>query len=71
MSCCMQVTVANILHRKGKSDSYIQTRLRWKSTTFLDNLHNTIYVADVYNELTDIPDENLPVLTDKQDQNML
>ena len=32
----IRVRAANILHRQGMSDSYIQKRLRWKSTTFLN-----------------------------------
>mmetsp|Transcript_7709 Transcript_7709/g.9732 ORF Transcript_7709/g.9732 Transcript_7709/m.9732 type:complete len:174 (-) Transcript_7709:11-532(-) len=29
----IRVTAANVLHRAGMSDSYIQTRLRWKSNS--------------------------------------
>ena len=66
----MRVTAANILHRMGKSDSYIQTRLRWKSTTFLMYLRNTIYAADEHSALMDIPDCHIPVLTTRDGRPM-
>ena len=66
----IRVTAANILHRMGKSDSYIQTRLRWKSTTFLMYLRNTIYAADEHSALMDIPDCHIPVLTTRDGRPM-
>ena len=66
----MRVTAANILHRMGKSDSYIQTRLRWKSTTFLMYLRNTIYAADEHSALMDIPDCHIPVLATRDGRPM-
>ena len=44
----IQVTTTNLLHQANLSDSYIQTRLRWKSSSFLMYLHNTIYSADAH-----------------------
>ena len=50
----IQVTAANLLHRANLSDSYIQTRLRWKSLSFLVYLRNTIYGADAYTKAINI-----------------
>ena len=46
------------------SDSYIQMRLRWRSTSFLDYLRNTLYNADKHTKVLDIPDNNLPTLSE-------
>jgi len=54
----IRVTAANILHRQNFSDSFIQKRLRWKSTTFLMYLRNTIYHAAAHK--LRISDCNLP-----------
>jgi hypothetical protein len=58
----IRVTAANILHRANMSDSYIQTRLRWKSNTFLMYLRNTFYSADQHTKAMDISNANLPLL---------
>ena len=60
----IRVTACNLLHRQGLSDSYIQTRLRWKSTAFLDYLRNTLYTADAHTKAIHISKNNLPTLTD-------
>ena len=44
----IRVTAANLLHRAQLSDSYIKTRLRWLSSSFLMYLRNTIYAADAH-----------------------
>ena len=64
----IRVRAANILHRQGMSDSYIQKRLRWKSTTFLNYLRNTIYAADKHNTAMGIPNSHLPDLLDRVGQ---
>lgn len=56
----IRVTAANLLHRKKFSDSFIQKRLRWKSTTFLMYLRNTIYNAKQHTLTFDLSDSNLP-----------
>ena len=56
----LRVTAANLLHRAGMSDSYIQTRLRWKSNTFLMYLRNTFYSADQHTEALQLSNRNLP-----------
>ncbi len=56
----IRVTAANILHRAGMSDSYIQTRLRWKSNTFLMYLRNTFYSADKHSKVLAISRSNIP-----------
>jgi len=58
----IRVTAANLLHRAKMSDSYIQTRLRWKSNTFLMYLRNTFYSADEHTKALDISNCNLPPL---------
>lgn len=58
----IRVTAANILHRAGMSDSYIQTRLRWKSQTFLMYLRNSFYSAQQHNSAMEISNRNLPQL---------
>jgi hypothetical protein len=63
----IRVRAANILYRQGKSDSYIQTRLRWQSRTFLNYLRNTIHAAMQHNETMDIPANNPPDLMDSDD----
>jgi hypothetical protein len=64
LSChSIRVTAANLLHRACMSDSYIQTRLRWKSTTFLMYLRNTFYAADQHTAAMKISNRNLPTLT--------
>ena len=50
----IRVTAANLLHRANLSDSYIQTRLRWKSKSFLMYLRNTIYAADAHTKALNI-----------------
>ena len=50
----IRVTAANLLHRANLSDSYIQTRLRWKSKSFLMYLRNTIYAADAHTKAINI-----------------
>ncbi len=64
----IRVTAANILHRAGMSDSYIQTRLRWKSNTFLMYLRNTFYSADQHTTALDISNRNLPRITTSDGQ---
>ena len=59
----IRVTACNLLHRQGFSDSYIQTRLRWKSTAFQDYLRNTLYSAAAHTKALNIPLNNLPTLT--------
>ena len=59
----IRVTAANILHRAGMSDSYIQTRLRWKSNTFLMYLRNTFYSADRHTKTLNISNSNIPNLS--------
>ena len=56
----IRVTAANILHREKMSDSFIQKRLRWKSTSFLMYLRNTIYAASQHSKALRISDNNLP-----------
>lgn len=58
----IRVTAANILHRANMSDSYIQTRLRWKSNTFLMYLRNSFYSADQHTAAMQISNINLPPL---------
>ncbi len=58
----IRVTAANILHRANMSDSYIQTRLRWKSNTFLMYLRNSFYSADQHTTAMQISNANLPHL---------
>ncbi|KAK1733789.1 hypothetical protein QTG54_015486 [Skeletonema marinoi] len=58
----IRVTAANVLHRAGMSDSYIQTRLRWKSNSSLMYLRNTFYSADQHTKALDISNRNLPPL---------
>lgn len=59
----IRVTACNLLHRQGFSDTYIQTRLRWKSNAFLDYLRNTLYSAAAHTKALHIPSNNLPDLT--------
>jgi hypothetical protein len=47
------------------SDTYIQTRLRWKSNSFLNYLRNTLYAASEHTKAIRIPANNLPRLTTK------
>ena len=42
----IRVIAANLLHRANLADSYIMTRLCWKSAEFFMYLRNTIYAAD-------------------------
>lgn len=58
----IRVTAANLLHRAHLSDSFIQMRLRWKSTAFLRYLRNTFYAADSHTKAMGISDSNLPAL---------
>jgi hypothetical protein len=64
----IRVTACNLLHRQGMSDSYIQTRLRWKSNSFLNYLRNTLYAASAHTKAIHIPANNLPRLTAKYDR---
>ena len=59
----IRVTAANTLHRAQMSDSYIQNRLRWRSSSFLMYLRNTFYVADKHTAAMKISNRNLPTLT--------
>lgn len=59
----IRVTACNLLHRQGFSDTYIQTRLRWRSNAFLDYLRNTLYTAAAHTKALHIPQNNLPQLT--------
>jgi hypothetical protein len=59
----IRVTAANLLHRQGYSDTYIQSRLRWKSNAFLDYLRNTLYTASAHTKALHIPENNLPHLS--------
>ena len=59
----IRVTACNLLHRQGFSDTYIQTRLRWRSNAFLDYLRNTLYTAAAHTKALHIPKNNLPDLT--------
>ena len=54
------VTAANLLHREQFLDSYIQTRLRWKSTQFLKYLRNTFYTATQHSTKLYLSPSNLP-----------
>ena len=56
----IRVTAANLLHRERFSDSYIQTRLRWKSTQFLKYLRNTFYSATQHSTQLRLSTSNLP-----------
>ena len=56
----IRVTAANLLHRQKFSDSFIQTRLRWTSKSFLDYLRNTIYGAEQHSKALNISESNLP-----------
>ena len=64
----IRVTAANLLHRQGFADTYIQMRLRWKSDSFLGYLRNTMYTAAVHTKALNIPENNLPVLTQDYDK---
>ena len=61
----IRVTVCNLLHRQGMSDTYIKSRLRWTSNAFLGYLRNTLYTAAAHTKALHIPASNLPILTDK------
>jgi hypothetical protein len=50
----IRVTAANLLHRANLSDSYINTRLRWKRSSFLMYLRNTIYGADAHTKAINV-----------------
>lgn len=58
----IRVTAANLLYRAKMSDSYIQTRLRWKSKAFLDYLRNTFYSAKLHTDALAISPVHLPTL---------
>jgi hypothetical protein len=47
------------------SDTYIQTRLRWRSNSFLGYLRNTLYAAAAHTNAIHIPTSHLPRLTTK------
>lgn len=59
----IRITAANLLHRAGMADSYIQTRLRWKSNTFLMYLRNTFYSADKHTAALKLSNIHLPQIT--------
>ena len=59
----LRVTACNLLHRQGFSDTYIQSRLRWRSNAFLDYIRNTLYTAAAHTKALHIPANNLPALT--------
>ena len=59
----LRVTACNLLHRQGFSDTYIQSRLRWRSNAFLDYIRNTLYTAAAHTKALHIPANNLPTLT--------
>jgi len=56
----IRVTAANLLHREKFADTFIQTRLRWKSLSFLTYLRNTIYSASLHTCALRISNSNLP-----------
>ena len=43
-------------------------RLRWKSDSFLGYLRNTMYTAAAHTKALNIPENNLPVLTQDYDK---
>ena len=59
----LRVTACNLLHRQGFSDSYIQSRLRWRSNTFLDYLRNTLHSAAAHTKALHISASNLPTVS--------
>ena len=56
----IRVTAANLLHRARFTDSFIQPRLRWRSTSFLMYLRNTTYAAEDHSTALNISCNNLP-----------
>ena len=64
----IRVTACNLLHRQGFSDTYIQTRLRWSSNTFLMYLRNTLYSASQHTKALHISANNLPRITTVYDE---
>jgi len=56
----IRVTAANLLHRANMADSFIQIRLRWKSTSFLMYLRNTFYSAARHTNALNVSESNLP-----------
>ena len=64
----IRVTAANLLHHQDFSDTYIQMRLRWKSTVFLDYLRNTMDTAAAHTKALHMPENNLPAITNKCDK---
>ena len=56
----IRVTAANLLHREKMTDTFIQTRLRWRSNSFLMYLRNTFYSADQHTKVLRVSDNNLP-----------
>jgi hypothetical protein len=66
----IRVTAANLLHRQGFADTYIQMRLRWKSDSFLGYLRNTMYTAAAHTKALHISENNLPVLTKDHDKSV-
>ena len=61
----IRVTAANLLHRANMSDSFIMSRLRWKSDTYLMYLRNTIYAARQHTAALTISESNLPPLDER------
>ena len=57
----IRVTAANLLHRAGKDEKYIQKRLCWLSLTFMMYLRNTIQLAEQHTLATQpsVPLEHL------------
>ena len=47
----IRVTAANLFYQANLLDSYIQTHLRWKSSSFLMYLRSTIYGADTHTKV--------------------
>jgi len=61
----IRVTAANLLHRARFADSFIQKRLRWRSTSFLGYLRNTIYAGVQHSKGLQISDSNLPPMSER------
>ena len=61
----IRVTAANLLHRARFADSFIQKRLRWRSTSFLGYLRNTIYAGIQHSTGLHISDSNLPSMSER------
>ena len=55
----LRVTAANELHRLGFGGVFIQSRLHWKSDSFMRYLRNTIHVARQHTEAMGLSSSNL------------